>query len=68
MAITASHGGEESGRQTEARSEATAWRGSHAHPLWQGDDDKQVLEAIGHEPSPGMVLMMEEFVESFFPS
>ena len=36
------------------------------HPLGQVDDDKQVLEAIGNEPSPEMVLMMEEFVEAFF--
>lgn len=36
------------------------------HPLGQVDDDKQVLEVIGNEPSPEMVLMMEEFVESFF--
>ena len=36
------------------------------HPLGPTDDTKEVLEAIAHEPSPEMVLMMQEFVESFF--
>ena len=36
------------------------------HPLGPTDDAQEVLEAIGHEPSPEMVLMMKEFVESFF--
>lgn len=34
--------------------------------LGQTDDDQQILEAIADEPSPEMVLMMQEFVESFF--
>jgi RNA polymerase sigma factor (sigma-70 family) len=36
------------------------------HSLDQADDDKHVIEAIGDEPSPEMVLMMHESVEQFF--
>ena len=36
------------------------------HPLGPTDETQKVLEAIAHEPSPEMVLMMQEFVESFF--
>jgi DNA-directed RNA polymerase specialized sigma24 family protein len=36
------------------------------HQLGPTDDTQEVLEAIAHEPSPEMVLMMQEFVESFF--
>ena len=31
-----------------------------------GGDDKTIIEAIGDEPSPEMVLMMQESVEQFF--
>jgi len=31
-----------------------------------GGDDETVIEAIGDEPSPEMVLMMQESVEAFF--
>jgi RNA polymerase sigma factor (sigma-70 family) len=31
-----------------------------------GGDDKTIIEAIGNEPSPEMVLMMQESVEHFF--
>lgn len=34
--------------------------------LNQADDDNHVIEAIGDEPSPEMVLMMQESVEQFF--
>jgi len=42
-------------------------RGGNAkvHSLNQTDDDS-VIEAIGDEPSPEMVLMMRESVEDFF--
>ena len=36
------------------------------HSLDQSGDDRHVFEAIGDEPSPEMVLMMEESVEQFF--
>ncbi|MCC9644166.1 RNA polymerase subunit sigma-70 [Rhodopirellula sp. JC740] len=43
-------------------------RGGNAQPqsLDQRDEDDVLLEAIGNEPSPEMVLMMEESVEQFF--
>jgi RNA polymerase sigma factor (sigma-70 family) len=43
-------------------------RGGNAivHSLNQTDDDESVIEAIGDEPSPEMVLMMQETVEEFF--
>ncbi len=36
------------------------------HSLNQAGDDDSVIEAIGDEPSPEMVLMMRESVEEFF--
>ena len=36
------------------------------HSLDQANDDESVIEAIGAEPSPEMVLMMQESVERFF--
>lgn len=36
------------------------------HSLDNAGDDDGVIEAIGNEPSPEMVLMMEESVEQFF--
>jgi RNA polymerase sigma factor (sigma-70 family) len=36
------------------------------HSLNQAGDDETVIEAIGDEPSPDMVLMMQESVEQFF--
>ncbi len=36
------------------------------HSLDQSGDDETVIEAIGDEPSPEMVLMMQESVEQFF--
>jgi RNA polymerase sigma factor (sigma-70 family) len=36
------------------------------HSLDQTGDDENVMEAIGNEPSPEMVLMMQESVEQFF--
>jgi len=36
------------------------------HSLDHSGDDKQVMEAIGNEPSPEMVLMMQESVEQLF--
>lgn len=36
------------------------------HSLDQSGDDSMVIEAIGDEPSPDMVLMMQESVEQFF--
>ena len=36
------------------------------HSLNQSADDDSVIEAIGDEPSPEMVLMMQESVEKFF--
>ncbi len=43
-------------------------RGGNAkvHSLNQTDDDDSVIEAIGNEPSPVMVLMMQESVDEFF--
>ncbi len=32
----------------------------------RANDDENVIEAIGNEPTPEMVLMMEESVEQFF--
>ncbi|MDA8746300.1 ECF-type sigma factor [Rubripirellula amarantea] len=36
------------------------------HPLGQGREDQDFIEAIGDEPSPEMVLMMKESAEQFF--
>ncbi len=36
------------------------------HSLDQASEDDNLIEAIGNEPSPEMVLMMEESVEQFF--
>jgi RNA polymerase sigma factor (sigma-70 family) len=36
------------------------------HSLDHSGDDETVIEAIGDEPSPEMVLMMQEAVEQFF--
>ena len=36
------------------------------HSLDHADDRENVVEAIGHEPSPEMTLMMQESVEQFF--
>ncbi|QEG37155.1 RNA polymerase sigma factor [Bythopirellula goksoeyrii] len=36
------------------------------HSLDHAGEDKQVIEAIGDEPSPEMVLMMQESVEQLF--
>ncbi len=36
------------------------------HSLDGGDDDSIIVEAIGSEPSPDMVLMMQESVEQLF--
>lgn len=36
------------------------------HSLNQASDDESVLEVIGNEPSPEMVLMMQESVEQLF--
>ncbi|QDT70061.1 RNA polymerase sigma factor [Planctomycetes bacterium MalM25] len=36
------------------------------HSLDQADDEERIIEAIGHEPSPEMALMMQETVERFF--
>jgi len=36
------------------------------HSLDSGEDDSYVIEAIGSEPSPDMVLMMQESVEQLF--
>ena len=36
------------------------------HSLNQTGDDDSVIEAIGDEPSPEMVLMMQESVEEVF--
>ena len=36
------------------------------HSLDQAGDDSNLIEAIGDEPSPEMVLMMQESVEHFF--
>jgi RNA polymerase sigma factor (sigma-70 family) len=36
------------------------------HSLNQTGDDDSVIEAIGDEPSPEMVIMMRESVEEFF--
>ena len=36
------------------------------HSLNQNDDTESVIEVIGEEPSPDMVLMMRESVEQFF--
>lgn len=36
------------------------------HSLDQTGDDENVIEAIGNEPSPEMVLMMQESVEQIF--
>lgn len=36
------------------------------HSLDRTDDGESVIEAIGDEPSPEMVLMMQESVEQFF--
>lgn len=36
------------------------------HSLNHAGDDKNVIEAIGNEPSPDMVLMMQESVEQLF--
>ena len=43
-------------------------RGGHArlHSLDHASDDENVIEAIGDEPSPEMVLMMQESVEQLF--
>lgn len=38
----------------------------HVHSLDQSGDDDHVIEAIGDEPSPEMVLMMQESVDEFF--
>ncbi len=40
--------------------------GVKVHSLNQEDDDRNVIEAIGDEPSPEMVLMMRETVEQLF--
>lgn len=34
--------------------------------LDQTDDDERIIEAVGNEPSPEMVMMMQESVEKFF--
>ena len=36
------------------------------HSLDGGEDDSVIIEAIGNEPSPEMVLMMQESVEELF--
>ena len=36
------------------------------HTLDRAKDDENVIEAIGNEPTPEMVLMMQESVEQFF--
>jgi len=36
------------------------------HSLDHAGEDKQVIEAIGDDPSPEMVLMMQESVEQLF--
>jgi RNA polymerase sigma factor (sigma-70 family) len=36
------------------------------HSLDRTNDDENVIEAIGNEPTPEMVLMMQESVEQFF--
>lgn len=36
------------------------------HSLDHAGEDQDVMEAIGHEPSPEMVLMMQESVEQLF--
>jgi DNA-directed RNA polymerase specialized sigma24 family protein len=36
------------------------------HALGEAADDGSIVEAIGDEPSPEMVLMMQESVEQFF--
>jgi len=36
------------------------------HSLDQTDDDQSVIEAIGEEPSPDMIVMMQESIEQFF--
>ncbi len=36
------------------------------HSLDHASDDERVIEAIGDEPSPEMVLMMQESVEQLF--
>jgi DNA-directed RNA polymerase specialized sigma24 family protein len=36
------------------------------HSLDHAGDDEHLIEAIGDEPSPDMVLMMQESVEQFF--
>ncbi len=36
------------------------------HSLDHADDDQRIIEAIGDEPSPEMVLMMQESLEMFF--
>lgn len=38
----------------------------HVHALDTGDGPGELIEAIGNEPSPEMVLMMRESVEEFF--
>ncbi len=40
--------------------------GAKIHSLDNGGDNETVLEAVGDEPSPEMVLMMQESVEQFF--
>ncbi|MAT68377.1 MAG: RNA polymerase subunit sigma-70 [Planctomycetaceae bacterium] len=40
--------------------------GVQLHSLDRAADDQQVFEAIGDEPSPEMVLMMQESVEQLF--
>lgn len=36
------------------------------HSLGHAGDDEKIIEAIGNEPSPEMVMMMQESVERFF--
>jgi DNA-directed RNA polymerase specialized sigma24 family protein len=36
------------------------------HSLGESGDDENVIEAVGDEPSPEMVLMMQESVERLF--
>lgn len=40
--------------------------GVNIHSLDHAPDDQSIIEAIGHEPSPEMALMMQEAVERFF--
>ncbi len=40
--------------------------GIEVHSLNESGDDETIIEAIGDEPSPEMVVMMQESVEQFF--